>query len=402
MRALITALLSIGADPSDDEELRLRKLLVVAAASMFIPAGILWGAVYWAFGEPTAAAIPWMYVVLSTVSIGLFGVSRTYRWFALSQFALYLVLPFVLMWVLGGFVGGSAVAVWSLAAPLAALLLGHRRSAGLLLAGFAGLAVVSALVEPPTALGGNLPIGLVTAFFVLNLIGPAVVIYVLVAAFASGRETALTAARRIVRRYFSPDVVDAILSDPSRQELGGEVAELTVLFADLGGYTAYAETKPPDQVVALLNRYFSVAVPCIAAEGGTVIQLPGDAVMAVFGAPRHRLHHASHAARAALAVLDATDRIASEQETRPRFRIGLNSGPALVGNLGSDEYRNFTAIGDTVNLAQRLQALAEPGEIVVGPETAAMLDDRFRLAPLGPHLVKGKAAPVEPFRLVPA
>jgi class 3 adenylate cyclase len=401
MRRLLMALLSSGASPGDDEDLRLRKLLLVAGASMFILAGIAWGAVYWIFGEPVAAAIPWSYAVLSTISIGLFRARRSYRWFALSQFVLYVLLPFTLMWVLGGFLNGSAVALWAIAAPLAALLLGRRRLAVGMLLAFASLAAMSGLLQPVLRPTNNLPSAVVIGFFVFNFIGPALVLYVLVAAFVGGRENVLMAVRGVVRRYFSQNVADAILADPKRQELGGEIAEVSILFADLGGYTSFAEASSPDEVVTVLNRYFAAAVPCIEREGGTVVQLPGDAVMAVFGAPRRDPAHASHTVAAALALQADSGRIAGQHPGWPRFRIGVNSGPALVGNIGSDEYRNFTAIGDTVNLAQRLQTLAEPGQVVVGPETARLLGDAYPLAPLGPQAVKGKAEPVEPFRLVP-
>lgn len=112
------------------------------------------------------------------------------------------------------------------------------------------------------------------------------------------------------------------------------MADVTLLFADLGGYSTYAEGRAPPDVVALLNRYFAAALPAILEEGGTPVHLPGDAVFAILGAPTPRPDHAARACRAAQAILERT-------------------GPALVGNIGSDEYRNFTAIGDTTNVAAR-------------------------------------------------
>ncbi len=170
-----------------------------------------------------------------------------------------------------------------------------------------------------------------------------------------------------------------------------------MLFADLGGYSTYAEHRSPVEVVRMLNDYFAIALPAILEEGGAPTQLPGDAVMAVFGAPRPQPDHADRAFRAARAILDRTAPLAKGSLRGPRFHIGINSGPALVGNIGSEEYRNFTAIGDTVNVASRLQGVAQPGEVVIGSATAKLVGESVGLTPLGSVPVKGRAEPVEAF-----
>ena len=392
--------LTIGSDAGDDEDTRLRKFLLLVAALTITPLAVVWGAIYWIVGLPAAAAIPWLYVVISLVTLTAFRMTRDYDWFAIGQFIPYITLPFVLMWTLGGFVPGSVVAIWASVAPLIALLLGHRRAALLLGCAYAFLIVASALLPASPAPGP--PEWLQVVFFPLNLTMAPVVAWLLVRLFAGGREGALTTVRRTVRRYFSPDLAELLLRDPHRAELGGEVAAVTILFADLGSYSTYAEKRSPAEVVAMLNAYFGIALPAIHEFGGTPVQLAGDAVMAVFGAPKLEPHHASRACRAALAILERTEPLATGPRAGPRFHIGVNSGPALVGNIGSDEYRNFTAIGDTTNLAARLQGIAEPGAVVIGPATAADLDDRFKLSSLGPVHVKGRVEPTEAFVLLGA
>jgi class 3 adenylate cyclase len=244
-----------------------------------------------------------------------------------------------------------------------------------------------------------LPNWLRDGFFALNLIMVPFVALLLVRLFADGREGALTTVRRVVGRYFSPDVAAMLLADPRKADLGGEIAEVTVLFADLGSYSTYAEKRAPADVVAMLNRYFGVALPAIVECGGVTVQLAGDAVMAVFGAPTSQPDHASRACQAALEILERTEPLASGEPPGPRFHIGVNSGPALVGNIGSEEYRNFTAIGDTTNLAARLQGVAKPGEAVVGPMTAALVGGSFELTSIGPVTVKGRVEPAEVFAL---
>lgn len=394
---LLRRLLAIGAEPDDDEDTRSRKLLLLVAALAITPLAVIWGAIYWIAGAPGAAAIPWLYVVISIASLISFRVTRSYRWFAVGQFAPYISLPFILMWTLGGFVSGSTVALWASLGPLVALLLGHRRAAVLLVVAYTLLVAVSAIV--PAAAAPVLPVWLRDGFFALNIIAVPLIAWLLVRLFAGGREGALATVRRVVGRYFSPDVAAMLLADPRQAELGGEIADVTVLFADLGSYSTYAEKRAPSEVVAMLNQYFGIALPAILEQGGVPVQLAGDAVMAVFGAPKPQADHASRACRAALAILARTEPLASGPHPGPRFHIGINSGPAVVGNIGSEEYRNFTAIGDTTNVAARLQGVAKPGEVVIGSQTAASLAGPFELSPLGPVNVKGRAEPTEVYAL---
>jgi class 3 adenylate cyclase len=394
---LLARLFAIGSDPADDEETRLRKPLLVAATVTIALLAVLWGAIYWLAGVPIAAAIPWAYSAISVVDLAVFARTHSYREFAAVQFAPYMTLPFLLMWALGGFVSGSAVALWASLGPLAALLLGHRRLAVGLALVYAVLTAASALAPAPTAFAIQHPLR--ELLFVLNLTFMPVVALLLVRLFAHGREGALATVRSLIGRYFSRDVMEAMVAVPRRTELGGEITSVTVLFADLGSYSTYAETRSPSEVVQLLNRYFGIALPIILEWGGTPTQLAGDAVMAVFGAPQPLPDHALRACRAAAEILERTEPLALGPPPGPRFHVGVNTGPALVGNIGSDEYRNFTAIGDTTNLAARLQDVAAPGGLVIGPETAAAVASAFPLRPLGPIRVKGRAEPVAAFAL---
>jgi class 3 adenylate cyclase len=204
----------------------------------------------------------------------------------------------------------------------------------------------------------------------------------------------------LFRQYMSPDVATALLADPTQAALGGDVAEVTVLFADLRGFTPFSEKTTPDRVVAMLNQYFGRAVPVLLANGGTVVQFVGDAVMVLFNAPARQPDHALRAARAALGMQAAIEAVAEREPDWPRFRIGVNTGPALIGNIGSDEFRNFTAIGDTVNLAARLeQEVAEAGQVVLGPTTHEAIRQLAIARPLDPIEVKGKRDPVACFVL---
>ncbi len=199
----------------------------------------------------------------------------------------------------------------------------------------------------------------------------------------------------LFRSYLSPEVATTLIADPSQAALGGAVREVTVLMADLSGFTTFSERTPPAEVVELLNAYFGAIVPAILTEGGTVVQFVGDAIMAVFNAPADQPDHAARAARAGLGLQRVVSPLADARPDAPRFRVGLNTGPALVGNIGAEQMRNFTAIGDTTNTAARIESLAPVGEVAVSATTLAALGPAARTRPLGSIEVKGKRDPVD-------
>jgi class 3 adenylate cyclase len=204
---------------------------------------------------------------------------------------------------------------------------------------------------------------------------------------------------RLLHQYLSPEIATTLIEDPRRAALGGEEVEVSVLFADLRGYTAYSERTTPTEVVAMLNDAFGVVVPIVLAEGGVVVQFMGDALMAIFNAPHPQPDHALRAARAALAMQQAVGELPGAS-ARPRFRVGLNTGLALVGNIGAAEIRNFSAIGDTTNLAARLQTFAPEGSVVIGASTYERIREHAVVRALGSPELKGKSLAVEVYELL--
>jgi class 3 adenylate cyclase len=196
--------------------------------------------------------------------------------------------------------------------------------------------------------------------------------------------------------YVSPQVAQRLRADPTLAELGGVERQVSVLFADLQGFTAFSESRSPAQVIAMLNRYWSAAVPVVTREDGFIERFAGDAIMVVFNATGGQADHAERAVRAGLGLQQAAAGIARDDDW-PRFRVGINSGGAVVGNVGTAEQRSFTAIGDTTNLASRLQGLARPGEVVIGETTRELLGDDSQLESLGAVEVKGKQRPVNAY-----
>jgi class 3 adenylate cyclase len=399
MERLLALFSAVGAAPSESEDQRLRRVLLVGFAFLISFLAIFWGLLYIAYDEPLSGAIPLAYTVLSLTSIVLLTLTRRYDLFRFTQLALMLLLPFALMIALGGFIPSSVVVAWAFFAPLGALAFTTSREALHWFAAYLLLLVAVGIVGGSVRAVNNLPPGLISAMFIVNITAVSVLTFSAVYAFVRERDRAFAAVQRLFGQYLSPQIVRTLLSDPSRAALGGENREVTALFADLQGFTSFVESRPPHHTVVVLNRYFRAVVPVIFANGGTIIQFAGDAIVAVWNAPIDQPRHALAAARTALAMQRAIEVIVEADPSLPRFRVGIATGAALVGNVGSEEFRNYVAHGDAVNVAARLQTGAPAGEVVISAPTYALIRDVATVKPLGRFSVKGKSEEVEAFVL---
>jgi adenylate cyclase len=213
------------------------------------------------------------------------------------------------------------------------------------------------------------------------------------------------AIRARLARYSSPAVVEQIVTRATNVdgEMLSEEREVSVLFGDLTGFTAMAEGMEPAEVARLLNGAFEVLTRAVFLHEGTLDKYMGDAVMAIFGAPLPQADHAERAVRAALRMLEF---LAEFNRSRPagqqlRMRIGINSGKSVAGDLGSPLRKDYTVVGDTVNVASRLEsAVAEAGQVVIGPATYELVKNLFECRPLSDVRLKGKQQAMRPFVVV--
>jgi adenylate cyclase len=199
--------------------------------------------------------------------------------------------------------------------------------------------------------------------------------------------------------YLPSVVAERIRRRDAPPTLAGEERVVSVLFADLAGFTPFSETRPPTEVLEMLNAFWAAVVPAIDAAGGVIEHFAGDGIMAIFNARGDQPDHAIRAARAARAIVDAARPIAASRPGWPVFRVGVNTGPAVLGDVGAAQRRSFSVIGDTTNTAARLMTVAEPGQIIVGRTTWEALGDGRAGIALGPIRVKGKSEPVEAWLL---
>jgi adenylate cyclase len=225
---------------------------------------------------------------------------------------------------------------------------------------------------------------------------------------ASEREVGrLARVENDLSRYLPAEVAQAVAQGRASLALGGDRRRVTVLFADVVAFTAFAEQAPPEKVVAFLNELFTVLTEVVFRHGGMVDKFIGDCVMAVWGAGSAALDDEAQR-RAALETAEDMHRFveASAPEWRERYRIdvslgiGVHTGDALLGNLGSETRMEYTAIGDVVNVAARLESLARGAQTLVTAEVTAGMSGDFTFSPLGPHALRGKRAPVEIFEVM--
>ena len=197
-------------------------------------------------------------------------------------------------------------------------------------------------------------------------------------------------------RYLAPDVIASLKSDPTRLELGGRRREITVFFSDIAGFTSLSERLSPEQVVHLVNRYLTGQSNALMAHDGVIDKFEGDAIMSFFGDPLDLPNHAEQACRAAVACQRALAGLRPELDALGidalRVRIGMNTGPALVGNMGSEQRFDYTCMGDTVNLASRLEGANKHfgSTIMIGPRTYAQAEASIVAKPLADLVVVGK------------
>ena len=210
--------------------------------------------------------------------------------------------------------------------------------------------------------------------------------------------------KRAFSRYVAREVVEEVLKDPEQLQLKGERREVTVLFCDVRGFTPMSERLSPEQVVSLLNDYYTLMIELTFKHDGTLDKFLGDGVMAIFGAPIAYADHALHACRAALAMQAGIERLSSARVAAGKepivIGIGVNAGEVVAGTVGTEDRMEYTVIGDNVNLASRLTSNAKPGQILISRRTLDLVQDAVEVRALGGIHVKGKDGEVEAYELV--
>lgn len=210
----------------------------------------------------------------------------------------------------------------------------------------------------------------------------------------------LEAQRRLLERMVSPAVLDQI--DPNSLQIGGKRVDITILFADLRGFTPYSEKQTPEKLVSVLNQHLAAAAEAVLHEEGTVDKFLGDAVMAWFNAPLPQPDHSLRAVRAALAIREAITALHRQlpEHDQLSFGVGIHYGEAILGWIGTEKRLEYTAISDSVNTAKRIQENSARNQILISKEVYERVKQKVEAKPYAPLMVKGKAQPVDVYEVL--
>jgi class 3 adenylate cyclase len=382
----------LGVREGDTDETRVRKEALALSAVVISLLSFFWVATYAALGLWVSAAIPFAYQVTSVIGLAVFARTGRDGPFRTTQLSLMLVLPFLLQWSLGGFVESGAVALWALSAPFGALVFLRARESVPWFVAYLVLLGISALIDSSLPSDADIPSSLQLTFFALNIGGIAFTAFLLLQYFVRARERAhalLTRERERSERLLL-NVLPAPIAERLKRESGiiaDRHAEVTVLFADIAGFTPVAENLTPERAVGLLDDVFSKFDDVVARHGLEKIKTIGDGYMVAGGIPTPRPDHAEAIADLALAMRETFRVQAGGRELM--LRIGVDTGPVVAGVIGRQKF-SYDLWGDTVNTASRMESHAPPGAIQITERTQERLAGRYRFQRLEGVEVKGK------------
>jgi adenylate cyclase len=388
---------------SQSDELGLQRRLLVLSTLMMTGAAIFWVALYSYFGELGAAAIPGAYIILSLTSLMSLKHRQGFVLLRTNQLFFSLLLPFLLMWQLGGFVNSSAVVIWSFTSPIGALMFAGRRQAAVWFTVFIVLVVSGTLIEYPAISVDNLlPPGVIIALFAMNLSGVSIVAFVMMSYFVKQKNMALELlaverqrSEQLIQNMLPPAISERLKKE--QRPIADQLEDVTIIFADIVGFTEYAMAHKPEEIVQLLDRVFSVFDKLSASLGLEKIKTIGDAYMACSGLDGTAKAHAQGAAQFALAAMADFKKIIAENNLTLDLRIGIHTGTVVAGVIGERKY-SYDIWGDAVNIAARLEQTALPGTILVSGSTHSFISDDFETTPQGTTTLKGHT-PVDTFIL---
>jgi guanylate cyclase len=386
------AILAAGEDSAAD--LRLRRTLLFMLAAFSSVAGVVWGTIYVAVGEWELSLLPYGYALLSAPSLFLGRLVGNLDRLIRVQLALIMAVPFLLSVALGGFVGSSSVVLWALLGPVGAFLISGRRGAVRWLLVYLCLVAITPLVALDPGSAPTLSAGVRSVFFVLNVGSVSAIAFGLLYYFVGENQRVLELLRlekykseRLLLNILPKEVADVLRDE--EHTIADQYDSVSILFADIVGFTPLSAKMDAEEIVGLLNQVFSHFDELVDEHGVEKVRTIGDNYMVVAGAPRRHPNHAHALAEVALGMMSFLDEFALPDGSRLQFRIGINTGPVVAGVIGIRKFQ-YDVWGDAVNVASRMESHGIPGKIQIGPATFALVQDRYRCVRRGSIDVKGK------------
>lgn len=346
-------------------------------------------------GYAIMAAVPYVYIIVSYASLLIFYRSKKFEYFTFTQLVMLLVMPFFMQWAIGGYEASSGIAIWAILSPIGALMiLGTRQSTPWFIL-FGLLAGLSWRLNY-MFIGNTLPIPahIKDTFFLMNIMGVACILYAVMRYFQSQKERTLlelsmeqARSEKLLLNILPKSIANRLKDNDMR--IADSHEEVTILFADIVGFTKMTASMPPAELVDLLSQLFSRFDKLADQLGLEKIKTIGDGYMVVGGAPVSRDDHATVIAQLALGMQRELAAFNEQTGNSLQMRIGISSGPVVAGVIGTSKFA-YDIWGDSVNMASRMEKTGLPGTIQVSETTYQRLKNHYTLEPRGPIEIKGK------------
>lgn len=380
--------LQIGCLPTDSDQERVTKEVFVVTGLGVFAAGVIWWLMYTALGKPASGLIPLVVSVAMVPAFGRFLATKRLGAVSTPMLGLGIVLPLALQLSLGGFVHGSSVVMWAFMAPLFSLLLRPAAETWIWLAAFFADLVVAALLDSTVMHAVTpLPATATLILFALNIAGIGTLTFLALSYFRSQRDAAERRSEKLLLNVLPAAI--AVRLKRGEEPIADHHDEISVLFADLAGFTIRSAQESPAATVAVLNKVFSVFDDLVRKYGLEKIRTIGDSYMVAAGVPSARPDHIRSICAMALDLQREVARLNSENHWDLSFRVGINCGPAVAGIVGREKF-HYDLWGDTVNIASRMESHGLPDQIQVTEAVYERLRMEFVFERRGMIEVKGK------------
>ena len=358
--------------------------------------------VFWIFtlsglgeGYAMMAIVPYVYIIVSYVSLLIFYRSKRFEYFTFTQLVMLLVMPFFMQWAIGGYEASSGIAIWAILSPIGALMILGTRQSTPWFALFLMLAALSWKLNY-MFLGNSLPIPahIKDTFFLMNIIGTACILYAVMRYFQSQKERTLlelnleqARSEKLLLNILPKSIADRLKDNDMR--IADSHEAVTILFADIVGFTVMTASMPPAELVDLLSQLFSRFDRLADLHGLEKIKTIGDGYMVVGGAPASRDDHATVIAQLALEMQQELTEFNVQSGKKLQMRIGISSGAVVAGVIGTSKFA-YDIWGDPVNMASRMEKTGLPGTIQASEVTYQLLKANYTLESRGLIEIKGK------------
>jgi adenylate cyclase len=346
-------------------------------------------------GYAMMAVVPYAYIVVSYVSLLIFYRSKKFEYLTFTQLVMLLVMPFFMQWAIGGYEASSGIAIWAILSPIGALMiLGTRQSTPWFIL-FAVLAALSWKLNY-MFVGNSLPIPphIKDTFFLMNIMGVACILYAVMRYFQAQKEQTLhelvleqARSEKLLLNILPKSIANRLKDNDMR--IADSHEAVTILFADIVGFTKMTAAMPPAELVGILSQLFSRFDQLADQYGLEKIKTIGDGYMVVSGAPIDRDDHACVIAQLALDMQQALIVFNAQTGKKLQMRIDISSGAVVAGVIGTSKFA-YDIWGDPVNMASRMEKTSFPDVIQVSELTYHLLKDKYKLESRGLVLIKGK------------